>query len=328
MTVAREFLPDLIIEDLVPESTEAEKGKTLNLTLKVKNQGTASSEEVLAEYYINGTVQPDKIRIPALSERTGSNITFSLTPDREGQMEVKVIIPSGTFVPESNEENNVFTKIINVKVIRPDLVIESLFLNPEVPKINDNITFTVSIKNKGLKDSASSELNYYINGTNVTHSGKVSVPAINIGETTKGTFYWTPEEEGSLIMHLVADAGNAILEDDETNNKLIKTVSISKQTTSSSGGGSGSTSSSTSSSSMGSGVSKEPARNVEVKELATRNIISGYHIKYDFAKNVTCVTYIEFDSTKTFKKTTATVEVSRKNPLSFKITLLGGYISK
>ena len=60
---------------------------------------------------------------------------------------------------------------------------------------------------------------------------------------------------------------------------------------------------------MGSGVSKEPAKNVEVKELATRNIMSGYHVKYDFAQNVTCITYVEFDPKKTFKKTTATVEV-------------------
>lgn len=60
---------------------------------------------------------------------------------------------------------------------------------------------------------------------------------------------------------------------------------------------------------MGSAVSKEPAKNVEVKELSTRNIMSGYHVKYDFAQNATCITYVEFDPKKTFKKTTATVEV-------------------
>ena len=40
VTVAEDFLPDLIIEDIVPESAEGEVGKPLNLTLKVKNQGT------------------------------------------------------------------------------------------------------------------------------------------------------------------------------------------------------------------------------------------------------------------------------------------------
>jgi PGF-pre-PGF domain-containing protein len=316
VTVAEEFLPDLIIEDIVPESAEGEVGKSLNLTLKVKNQGTSPSEEVRAKYYINGTApNQDEIHVPALPEGTGADVKFSLVPDREGQMEVKVLIDSGTSVYESSEDNNVFTKIIDIKTIRPDLIIESLSLNPEAPRVGDNVAFTVSIKNNGLRDSASSELKYYINGTNVTQNGKVSIPEIAVGETATGVFQWVPEAEGNVDVRLVEDSENAILEDDETNNELIRTISISKQTTSSSEGSSGSSpsssssSSSSKSSSMGSGVSKEPAKNVEVKELDTRNIMSGYHVKYDFAKNATCITYVEFDPKKTFKKTTSTVEV-------------------
>jgi len=316
VTVAREYIPDLIIQDVMPESAEGEVGNTLNLTLKVKNQGTASSEEVQAEYYINGTSSEDDIRIPALSAGAETNVTFSLVPDREGQMEVKVRIDSGTDVYESNEDNNEFTKIVDVKTILPDLIIESLSLNPETPRIGDDITFTMSIKNNGLRDSASSELKYNINGTNVTQDGKVSIPEIAAGETKTGIFHWVPEEEGNIDVRLEVDSENAIREDDETNNELTKTVSVSKQTTSSSEESSVSSTSSTSSSgssgsssNMGSAVSKEPAKNIEVKELATRNIMSGYHVKYDFAQNVTCITYIEFDPQKTFKKTTATVEV-------------------
>lgn len=323
--VAEDFLPDLIIEDIVPES-EGEIGKPLSLILKVKNQGTSASEEVKAEYYINGTApSQDRINIPALSAGTGADVTFSLIPDREGQMEVKVIIDSGTVVYEGDEGegNNQFTKIVDVKTVFPDLTIESLSLSPENPRIGNSVTFTVSIKNKGLSDSANSELEYYISETNTTYSNSVSVPAIAAGETSKSTFYWTPEEEGNLNLRLVADSGSAIREDDETNNEFTRTISVSKQTTTtsgeSSGSGSGSggssSSSESSSSTMGSGVSKEPARNVEVKELDTRNIMSGYHVKYDFARNATCVIYIEFDPQKTFKKTTATVEVLKEKSI-------------
>jgi PGF-pre-PGF domain-containing protein len=62
---------------------------------------------------------------------------------------------------------------------------------------------------------------------------------------------------------------------------------------------------------MGSGISTEPATNIAVKELATRNVISGYHIKYEFPQNVTCITYIEYDAERTFRKTTTIVEVLR-----------------
>jgi PGF-pre-PGF domain-containing protein len=60
---------------------------------------------------------------------------------------------------------------------------------------------------------------------------------------------------------------------------------------------------------MGSGISAEPATNIAVKELATRNVISGYHIEYEFPENVTCITYIAYDAERTFRRTTTTVEV-------------------
>lgn len=327
--VAEEFLPDLVIEEIVQQSN-GELGKPLNLILKVKNQGTAASEEAGAEYYINGTApSQDGIHIPALSAGTGTDVTFSLIPDRQGQMEVKVRIDSGTDVYESNEKNNEFTKIIEVNTLLPDLIIESFSLDPQSPRIGDTVIFTVSVKNKGLSDSAGSELKYQIAGTNTTYSNTVSVPAIVTGGTVTSTFNWAPEEDGNLKVKLVADSRSAVLEDDETNNEFIKIISVSKKDTStsgessgsgsgSSGGSGGSSKSSSKSNSMGSGVSKEPAKNVEVKELDTRNIMSGYHVKYDFAKNATCVTFVEFDPQKTFKKTTATAEVLKEKSIFVK----------
>jgi PGF-pre-PGF domain-containing protein/uncharacterized repeat protein (TIGR01451 family) len=326
--VAEDFLPDLIIEDIVPES-EGVVGKPLNLTLKVKNKGTYASEEARAEYYINGTApSQDGISIPALSAGEEKDVTFSLIPEKEGDMEVKVVIDSGTSIYEGDEGegNNQFIKIIHVRAILPDLIIESLSLSPEAPMIGDTVTFTATIKNKGLGDSETSELKYYIDGANTTYSNTVSVPAIVAGGTAESTFSWVPEEEGNLKVKLVADSSSAIPEDDETNNELVKTISVSKQSTPTNSGSSGSSSDSSSESSsgsssskssgMGGSASKEPARNVEIKELATRNIITGYHVRYDFTRNVTCITYIEFDPTKTYKKTTATVEVL-KNKSTF-----------
>ena len=55
-------------------------------------------------------------------------------------------------------------------------------------------------------------------------------------------------------------------------------------------------------------LSREPASNVAAKEIATRNVMNGNHIKYDFLKNSTCILYIEYDAERTFMKTTTTVE--------------------
>jgi clumping factor A len=69
-------------------------------------------------------------------------------------------------------------------------------------------------------------------------------------------------------------------------------------------------SSSHSSSSSGIGlVPIEPASNVYSRELVTRSVTSAQHVKFDFVENVTCITHIEFDPVKTFRRTTTTAEV-------------------
>lgn len=73
------------------------------------------------------------------------------------------------------------------------------------------------------------------------------------------------------------------------------------------------------SSGMGSGISTEPATNIAIKELATRNVMSGYHVKYEFPQNVTCITYIEYDAERTFRKTTTVVEVLRDKSTLVKV---------
>ena len=59
---------------------------------------------------------------------------------------------------------------------------------------------------------------------------------------------------------------------------------------------------------MGDAVS-EPEENIYAREHVTKNIVGGYPVKFNFTENATCITYIEFESLKTFKKTTTTAEV-------------------
>jgi PGF-pre-PGF domain-containing protein len=345
ISVAENAFPDLIIEDISPEVAEPLKGKLLNVTVKVKNQGTSPSGEVLVRYYINGTQAEKELQIPVLLAGEDANAIFSLIPEEEGPMEIKGFVDSGTSVYEGNETNNEFTKNINVKAIYPDLAIDtnSFSVNPQNPEPGTNTTFTATIRNKGPGDSSRTALSYSINGSNETASGVVTVPALAPGQVMTGTFAWTPKNEGRAEIKLELDKSNAVSETDENNNQLTQTVTIAKKAAtggqsgnsnsgsgSSSGSNSGSSSSgskskSSSKSGMGSGVSQEPASNVAVKELSTRSVISGYHIKYDFPEGVTCITFIEYDAKKTFKKMTTSVEVL-KNKSTLVKTLPSGRV--
>ncbi len=62
----------------------------------------------------------------------------------------------------------------------------------------------------------------------------------------------------------------------------------------------------------GGGGSPEPAKNVEVKELSQVFITNGKEVKFDFAKNATCVVYVSFDAKRTLGKTTTIAEMLKE----------------
>ena len=314
--VVENQLPDLSIENIVPKTSSPQEGKSLDFTVRVKNQGISPSGATLAKYYVNENPGQD-INIPSLSEGESTNVAFSLTPDqvKVGSMQVKVVVDSGKAVSESNEANNELTIPISVKALLPDLTIASLSWSPETPKIGENIAFIAAIKNSGSVASPISKLKYSINGT--SEGGEIPVPALAVGEATQGTFFWTPGNEGSFEVTAMVDPDSVVPESAETNNALKKTVTVAKENISTDGGNEGSSSSdsssgssSSSSSSSGGGglLSREPASNVAAKELVTRNVVNGNHLMYDFQENSTCIIYIEYDAERTFLKTTTTVE--------------------
>ena len=324
--VAWELHPDLIIEDLYPESsTQPEAGKPLNLTLKIKNQGKATASNSVAEYSINGA-SGGEISIPELLRGESTNAVFSLTPGNEENMSITVVADSEKTVNESNEDNNEISKVLNIKRKFPDLKIESISLSPEEPHPGENITFMVTVTNNGSAAAENSEIKCDIKGTNENYTGVTSVPALAAGEAGVGTFFWTPVNEGQIEVKTIVDSGSIVSESDETNNEFTKTATVYKETVSSNSGGSGSSESSSSSSGSGSSGSsssssgggmafKEPGSNVDAKELSTRSVLSGYHVRFDFVENATCITYIEFDPEKTLKRTTTTVEVLKNKSI-------------
>lgn len=336
--IVQESLPDLIVEDLYPESsTQPEAGKPLNFTLKIKNVGEATANNSTAKYSSNGT--SGEISIPELSAGTSTSAEFSLTPGNEENMSVTAIADSGNTISESDEDNNEMSKTISIKRELPDLKIESISLSPEEPHPGENITFTATVKNNGSTAAEKSEIRYDIKGNNESYTGVTSIPALAAGETGTGIFFWTPGTEGQIEVKVTVDSGSIVSESDETNNEFTKTATVYKETVSSDDGGNESSGSSGSdsenessessgsdsgskrsgSSSGGSGgasLSKEPVSNVEAKELATGNVQSGYHIKFNFLEDATCITYIEFDPIKTLKRTITTVEVL-KNKSAF-----------
>ncbi len=117
----------------------------------------------------------------------------------------------------------------------------------------------------------------------------------------------TSTDQNPVYIYSTAGTYTVSLTATNENGTASKTATVTVMESSSSGGSSGGKSH-RSGGGGGGGGSPEPARNVQVKELSQVHVANGKPIKFDFAKNATCVVYVTFDAKKTAGKTTAIAE--------------------
>jgi PGF-pre-PGF domain-containing protein len=201
----------------------------------------------------------------------------------------------------------IITGTISRKPTPSDLVIENISWDPSDLYVNDNITFSITSANRGSGPSGTCMVKCYINGNEVYSD---YLPELEAGSSTLIRFNWIPTVSGNINVKVVVDAGNQVSESEEGNNEKAASINIENVISSSSSGGSGGGGKSSSSNSGGgAGGSPEPASNVRIKELSQQFITNGKHVKFTFPKNVTCITYVAFDSKRTAGKTTTIVEM-------------------
>jgi PGF-pre-PGF domain-containing protein len=117
----------------------------------------------------------------------------------------------------------------------------------------------------------------------------------------------TSTDQNPVNIYSTAGTYTVSLTATNENGTASKMATVTVMESSSSGGSSGGKSH-RSGGGGGGGGSPEPARNVQVKELSQVHVANGKPIKFDFAKNATCVVYVTFDAKKTAGKTTAIAE--------------------
>ena len=210
--------PDLIVQDITWSPSNPSPGETVTFSIDIKNQGDNIAVASQAYYYIDGSLQGSGAisSIPAGGMATG---TFTWSAEL-GSHTIKAVADYSDAIPESDETNNekesTFTEVLLV-----DLIVDDITWSPLNPFLDENFTFTVSIKNQGKDESGSFQVYYYVDGSQKGPTDMASIPA---GETATGTFTWKAKL-GEHIIKAVVDYNDDVPESDETNNEKEFTFS-------------------------------------------------------------------------------------------------------
>jgi len=209
--------PDLIVKDIAMSPENPAIGDTVTFTFTIKNQGTEEAGVSRVTYYIDDNyIQSDSIS----SINAGVSVTKTLTWEAQGGSHViKAIADSNEQVAETDEANN--TRTFTLSPLAPDLIIQSISWSPEEPSRGDSITFSINIKNQGSSKANFSRINFCIDGNS---RGYQDVSSIEVGATVTKTYTWVATV-GQHDITAIADAGDSVVESNESNNECAVTFS-------------------------------------------------------------------------------------------------------
>ncbi len=203
--------PDLLIQDITWSPTDAAAGATITITATIINQGTGNAHDSLITYYIDDVAVSSQT-LPAISagETTFSSYDWIV---ETGIHNIRIYTDAGKTVTEVDETNNEKRAIFAAQT--PDLTFETVSWSMEDALADNNVTFTVLVKNRGSCETGISQLDYYIDDIAV-ESQEIAV--IKPGEIATLTLCQSVEP-GLHTLKIVADPENQMVEIDETNNE-------------------------------------------------------------------------------------------------------------
>ncbi len=224
--------PDLLVVEIPAQLVFANISN--NISAVIKNNGTANAGSFNVSFDVNGTLINEK-RIAGLGAGDTTNVSFIWTPSQTGNYNITVNADCDDDVDESNETNNVLSRVVTVLQTKPDLIINTInAYHYEGAKtgyawFNLSNEVDVVIKNVGNKDAGAFNISLFADGEFI---GKQEVSNLEAGSSATVQFKWIPIGEDCFSdcsfadtfkdfeLEAIADGEKDVEELNETNNNL------------------------------------------------------------------------------------------------------------
>ena len=219
-------VPDLAVISLTHDPADPIITDTITITAVVKNIGNAEATTSTLSIEVEGEATPALFEIPILPIGAEFEVERDVIIGTPGTYQVTAIADAPEEIIELDEENNVLTDEIHVRGIGPDLIVESLTLDPASPTTWDDITFTAVVKNDGTTSAGASKLELKVGGE--TTPPTYDVPALEPGETFEVERTLNLPVAQSYSATATADIENVVEEYNEDNNVTTKMFTVTE----------------------------------------------------------------------------------------------------
>jgi hypothetical protein len=220
--------PDLVVTAASWTPAAPTEASPLTLTATVRNAGTASAGATAVDFKIGGTTV-GSAQVGALAVGASTTVTANVAAQPMGSYSLSVVVDPTNTIPEQNNDNNSFTAATQLVVSQapgPDLQVLGITSNPPNPAVGAAVTFTVSVKNRGITGtSVASVTRLAVGGTTLNTNTAVIGAGATVDVAVSGS--WTATAGGATIT-ATADATGVVAETNENNNTFSQAIVVGR----------------------------------------------------------------------------------------------------
>ena len=207
----------------------------LELSATIRNIGDTGADNVLLELWREQLSSDDaSSRVllgsqrVSLASRSSTGVVFTHSQSEPGRSVFTLVIDADDQFDEVNESNNEASTDVNtVDGIDLSVTTTDITISTSPIYVNQNVDFSVKIRNNGTVTTPSSELVFSV----LNPDGEITLNTLNIsldpGEEKTFTQSWLADFEGQSTVKVDIDPQNLVAEIDEDNNTAEKIIDAS-----------------------------------------------------------------------------------------------------
>jgi outer membrane protein assembly factor BamB len=201
------------------------------INVSVKNLGsTYCGNDIkvsLLDSWNGSVVEIANQTIEGLGAIWEKKLTFTWTPTeaQAGTHTLYVRVDPQNSIAESNENNNVLPK--TVEVLSGSCDLQPVSVTPSEIYVNQPYEMTATVDNVGFKYSGEGKVTIKEGSANIAN---VTLPGVAPGLSCDVNFTWTPSTTGDITLTVIVDEDEEVVEGSETNNELEATVAVNPET--------------------------------------------------------------------------------------------------
>jgi subtilase family serine protease len=220
--------PDITVTHISFSNYSPYVNEMIQISATLLNRGGSDINGLLyLEFQYDGNLI-GTASVDGLQQAQSKSASIYFRPTASGTHSVTVLADPGNAFAEADENNNRYSRSLNVQAPLPDLraFAQDLSVSNPNPTVGEAIDAALTIHNGGNADAGAFQVQFKMDDLDVGSAINVSGLAAGAETSVSANDIWSAAAQGSYVLSAHIDEANSVSEANESNNSISRAIIV------------------------------------------------------------------------------------------------------